>query len=172
MQVKFLRWVLSGVLAGMASLCLAAPPPPSPQVALVNRLYKDFSYQIIVDEPNFEGFGSGTPRPVLLKYLTPELAQLIVNDRQCEKKDQGICHLDWSPIWMGNGPGGLRASIRATHAADRVEVEIRSVQTGWDGPGKKVLYHLTKTSRGWRIRDIEYVGLNQDSLLKMLKKPL
>ena len=170
MQVKFLRWVLSGVLAGMASLCLAAPPPPSPQVALVNRLYKDFSYQIIVDEPNFEGFGSGTPRPVLLKYLTPELTQLLVDDLKCQRREQSICNLESQILWTGNDITWWFVRIHATDAADKVEVELHSADDPRDDNVVKLLYRLKKTSRGWRIHDIEYPGEYNWTLARTLKQ--
>ena len=167
MQVKFLRWVFSGVLVAMASLCLAAPPPPSPQVALVARLYRDFSHEVVVEEPRFDGFYNSTPRWVLLKYLTPELTQLLINDSLCEKNGDGICHLGWSPLWTGQDSSGLSARIHATNAADKVEVEIHSAY----GPTIiKIIYRLSKTSRGWRIRDIEYE--DRSSLFQILKRPM
>jgi hypothetical protein len=156
MQVKFLRWALSGVLACMASLCLAAPPP-SPQVALVSRLYQPNSIEIY----------NSTPRSALLQYLTPELTQLLIDDAKCEREGQGICHLGWRPIWTGNDDSGLSAQVRETSAADKVEAEIHST---YSPRIFKVIYHLKKTSRGWRIRDIEYE--DRPSLFQILNRPM
>jgi hypothetical protein len=164
-----MQGVLSSVLLGIAALCHAAPPP-SPQVALVARLYRDFLHEVVVEEPGFEPFYNFTPRSVLLKYLTPELTQLLINDRQCEMKGDRICHLGWSPICTGQNSSGLSARIRATHAADKVEVEIRSTASAWDAKGIMSLYRMTETARGWRIRDIEYEG--RSSLFQILKGPM
>ena len=161
--------MLSAALLGVASLCHAAPPP-SPQVALVAKLYKDYSHNIAVDDLRLPHFHSTSPRSVLLKYLTPELTQLLVDDLKCQRREQSICNLESQILWTGNDITWWFVRIHATDAADKVEVELHSADDPRDDNVVKLLYRLKKTSRGWRIHDIEYPGEYNWTLARTLKQ--
>ena len=172
MQVRFLRWILSGAFLSMAALCDAAPTL-SPQVALVVKLYKEFEIDAFWQATETSGFGNFTPPEVLLQYVTPELTQLLVDDLKCQDRERAICNVQMPVAWGVSDTTRLTVRIRATNDANRVEVQIRSADN-LRGPAiRKLIYRVSKTSRGWRIRDIEYHGIDHNTykLLEMLKRP-
>jgi len=137
---------LSGALAAQA-----AP------VRTVERLYRAFAWEAIFSA----GTAGRTPgftdqsRAALENYLTPDLAQLIVADRECAARSHEICKLDYLPLWDSQDPLVSDLTILATRDSTAVEVEYR---TGDGTHTVKITYHLMTTPLGWRIADILYRG--------------
>lgn len=136
------------MLLGSESL---AGQPPTPQVEVVTKLYKDFAYEAVIEEPsNATGF-IDSPREVLLSYLMPGLADLILKDRKCAADTREICNLDFMPLWGSQDAAGVTVRISSTNANDKVKVQLKY------GVGSRmVTYSLAITKQGWRIQDIGY----------------
>ena len=68
-------------------------------VATVVRLYKDYAWEAVVEEPNLvrEGLLESSPG-VLRKYFDGPLVALLLKDRNC---GQPMCNLDFMPMWDG-----------------------------------------------------------------------
>lgn len=149
MRVRPLRLV--GVLLTIfVTQALAAPT--TSQVALVAKLYRDFSFEAILAEPRLENSDFvEQPRSVLLQYLEPKLADLILRDRACVAATHEICRLDFAPLWGNQDPAGAEVRVAPGATANTVVVSIRYGSTT-----TQLLYYLSRTAKGWRIRNISY----------------
>ncbi|MRV76139.1 hypothetical protein GJ700_30970 [Duganella sp. FT92W] len=138
----------------IAALAIAIPARPAevrpPQVALVSNLYQTFAYEAVLEAPDARGM-IDQPRAVLLRYFTPELAELLLRDRACVAKTREICRLDFLPLWGNQDPDG--ASVQVGQGASPTSV-IASLR--FAGTSSRLTYTLIQTTRGWRIADIAY----------------
>ena len=134
-------------------------------VATVVRLYKDYAWEAVIDQPNLisEGLLESSPG-VLRKYFDGPLVALLLKDRTC---GQAICNLDFMPIWDGQDAGGTVASIKATENPEVVTVTLRQP----DGSCVELIYYLKKTVKGWRISDIKDPKMSW-SLVSILSSPI
>jgi hypothetical protein len=163
MYASFLRLgVFVGTLKFVA-VCSAAVLP-SPQVAIVAKLYQDFAFEAVLEEPNSENaLFIEQPRKVLLHYFTPKLADLLLRDRRCVTATHEICRLDFAPLWGNQDPIGVGVQVLPGATSDTVNVRLR-----YPSSTSQLTYHLTKTSAGWRVRDISY-GQGRSSLAEILE---
>lgn len=135
----------------IAAICAAAELP-SPQVAIVAKLYQDFAFEAVLEEPTSENSSFiDQKKPVLLRYLTPSLAELLLRDRQCVKTTHDICRLDFAPLWGNQDPIGAGVKVLPGAASDTVIVRLR-----YPSSTTQLTYHLKHIAVGWRIRDISY----------------
>ena len=151
-------------LYGFSALVSAAETV-SPQVMTVTNLYREFAFEAVLEESTATGF-AGTDKKGLLRHLTPELTDLLLNDSHCTATTREICRLEFAPLWDSQDPTGATANIQAGTAPDTVLVRVRQ--------GKKITkisYHLIQTNAGWKIQDISY-GKGRDSLKKLLSRKL
>ncbi|MFO1435063.1 MAG: hypothetical protein U1F34_01320 [Gammaproteobacteria bacterium] len=114
------------------------------------KLYKDFSYETVIVEPEPEGLLEQS-RKVLLRYFDDKLTGLIVGDHECVERTQETCALDFMPLWDSQDVGASDLAIKA--AADPSVVEVTFSYRGSEDK-TKLIYQLTQTSDGWRISDI------------------
>jgi len=138
-----------------ATFCVAvscqAGHPVAAQVDVVTKLYKDFAFESVIEEPE-AGAGVLSSNPaVQAKYFTPRLSALIREDANCTVKTHEICKLDWLPIWDSQDPIGATVKVLATSKTNKVNVEVRYQQEV-----KTLTYTLQRIGQGWRIDDISY----------------
>jgi hypothetical protein len=133
------------------------------RVAIVARLYHDYAWEVVVVTPRFTPF-MDEPVSVLEQYLTPELAALVIQDRECVKRTRETCRMDTSPLWVGNDPGAQDLTVTAG-AGNEVVVGFT-----YPGNGHKLERRFTvvRAGRQWRIDDILFEG---SSLKELLKRP-
>ena len=137
----------------------AAPQPP--QVALVADLYRAFAFEAVLETPALPGL-IDQPRAVLLRYFTPELADLLLRDRACTAQTREICRLDFAPLWGNQDPTGAAVQIQPGASAASVMVQLR-----YPGASARLTLTLARTASGWRIADIGY-GDGQPTLRALL----
>ncbi len=153
-------FVLLGSALGSApgEQAAAAPPPPS---AIVSRLYGDFSAEAAAQASGAAAF-IDQPRSVLLRYLTPTLADLLRRDRRCGAATRSVCKLDFMPLWDSqDAPTG---PVRVRAGAGRGMVDVR---IGAGAQPRLLRYQLVSTRAGWRICDIAY-GPGRATLRQLL----
>lgn len=161
---KFSHATVGAVLWGLSAWS-AAQEPLSPPIAVVTNLYREFAFEAVLEEPVVAGF-AGQDKKGLLRHLTPELTDLLLNDNHCATTTREICRLDFAPLWASQDPSGSTIGIQSSTAPDTVVVRIRQ-----GNHSSKIHYHLTKTQAGWKIQDISY-GKGRDSLKKLLSRKL
>jgi hypothetical protein len=163
MKINLLRLCFFLVSLNLASNSFSAEIP-SPQVLIVAKLYHDFAFEAVIDEPTFENSDFiDQPRNVLIRYFTPKLADLIIRDRQCVKATQEICRLNFVPLWGNQDPIGAGVKITTGTKADAVNVQLN-----YSSSTHQLIFLLAQTSSGWRIRDIVY-GEFHTTLVKILE---
>lgn len=148
-KMIFLAW--AAVMA--AATAQAAHPTTGPDEVVV-RLYRDYAWEAVIETPldsSRDLIMQG--EPVLSRYFTKELTNLILQDRRCAVRNQGICRLDFSPIWASQDPGATAMEITPGPARDAVTVSYRYPG---DNSRVRMVYRLSQTGKKWRIADIEY----------------
>jgi len=149
--VNKLRLSLFVATLGFASSAFTAEIPPQ-QVALVKSLYKAFAFEAVVDDPMESSF-IDQPKEVLLRYITPNLFELIHRDRVCTSTTHEICRLDFAPLWGNQDPAGTTVSFEAGPSSGTVVGHMRI-----GSQSTRLVYSLVQTRAGWRINDIAYDG--------------
>jgi hypothetical protein len=148
------------VLLLLASGSFATTPT---QLKLVTGLYRDFAFEAVLEEPSAGGVAFvDQPKQVLLRYLTPTLADLLIRDRKCSAISQRVCKLDFSPLWASQDPIGAGVQISIGVIPDTVKANLR-----YPSGSRQLTYHLVKIGAVWRIRDISYSG-QTSSLAELL----
>lgn len=139
-------FILTGALIAQASFA-------SEPVDTVYRLYKAFSWEAVIEEPNASTQFSDQPGPVLRKFLTPELARLIQQDRQCAARTHEICLMDFMPLWGSQDPAATELKI--ANGSRRGEVVVSYI---YPSNQEKVTlrYLLVRHGNDWRVADIFY----------------
>jgi hypothetical protein len=141
------------LLLAAASSVAAQRAQPSGAVARVAQLYRDFAWEAVVEEPEWRGHDlMEQPRAILLRYFDEHLTDLLLADRACAKRTQGICRLDWVPWWASQDPGATELKVLPTQDSTVVVVTFRYPNTSLDSI--KLRYQVLPTKRGWRIHDI------------------
>ena len=138
------------LFAAALPLSAFAAATPSPQVAAVSRLYEAFAYEAVVDYPVGPGFIDQS-KEVLLRYITPELYELIHRDRVCTVTTHEICRLDFVPLWGNQDPSGTTVSFEAGKSRNTVVANLRIGENS-----SKLTYSLVQTKDGWRVDNIAY----------------
>ncbi len=154
----------------MISCVIMAAPLQAQEggVAVVAQLYRDFAWEVVVAEPMWHGhYLLEQPRAVLERYLDSSLTTLLLADRRCVSEGEGICNLDFDPIWNSQDPGATDLAVTATSDPTRVSVRFRQAP---QGNRVALLYLVVRTQAGWRIRDIRYP--NGTSLVQILSRPI
>jgi hypothetical protein len=86
-------------------------------------------------------------------YFDKELTDLFVKNAECEEKEQGICNLDFDPIYAAQDFEDKTTDLKVAPVsgqADSFNVTFTNLGT------RTLVYKLSKTSKGWRISDIKY----------------
>lgn len=153
---------LSTVLLITSTEAALRPPKANSPDGIVFKLYRDYAWEAVMAQ-GWDGLLE-QPRKVLEQYFDEKLSSLILRDQACAEKE-GMCRLDFDPIWASQDPSAGDLTVEKTKKADIIAVKFRYPSTN-----KKILlkYRVTKTSKGWRISDI----IGEDwSLLAILSAP-
>ena len=164
MRMSLFRLFVFVAALNFATFCTAAEPL-SPQVAIVTTLYQDFAFEAVLENSVAEGF-IDQPKKVLLRYLTPQLSELLLRDRRCATTTHEICRLDFAPLWGNQDPIGSAVQVQPGATPDTVIARLR-----YSSSTSQLTYHLTKLSSGWKIRDISY-GQGRSTLAEILEAKL
>jgi hypothetical protein len=141
---------------------LASATPHDAEVAAVRTLYARYASEAAIDDTESPTLASAPPA-VLRQHLTDELMQLWLRDRDCARRTQEICRLDFSPLWDSQDPVGTSVKLRWDARHGRVEAELRR----GDRSARTLAYSLVKRKDGWRIDDIDF-GPGRSSLRQLL----
>ncbi|GLQ50959.1 hypothetical protein ACFFJT_07130 [Dyella flava] len=146
-------WPLLALIAALLpAVSLAAESLTGPE-ALIVKLYKDYAWEAVIDEPVDSDAGLlQQPVNILNRYFDPHMVSLILRDRVCEEKN-GICRLDYDPIWDSQDPGGAMG-MKIQQMADPSEVSVDFIYAG-HAAHMHIVYVLSQTRDGWRISDIQ-----------------
>jgi hypothetical protein len=121
---------------------------------VVSQLYNDFAWEATGGD---NGPGSSPfvdqPRTVLLRYLTPDLAALLLRDRACVRRSSEICRLDFVPLWASQDPDA--ADVSFTQPTGQPAIVIAHIRDH-AGTVTKITYRFKQIATGWRIADIHY----------------
>jgi len=107
---------------------------------------------------NFHQPGKETPdwfdnKETLSKYFDKELTDLFIKDDECAKREQGVCNLDFDPIYDAQDFDKETTDLKIA----AVEGQSDSFNVTFTNLGTRTLvYKLTNTPDGWRISDIKY----------------
>jgi hypothetical protein len=102
--------------------------------------------------------GKDTPdwfadKQTLSKYFDKELTALFIKDDECVKREQGVCNLDFDPIYEAQDFDKETTNLQIAAVEgqpDLFNVTFTNLGT------RTLVYKLTNTSGGWRISDIKY----------------
>ena len=149
-----LRRIFSVLLLTAASLAAHAQDKVAAEVEVVARLYRDFAWEAVIDQPA-KGRISFIEQSIrdLQRYLEPGLAALLRADRACVSRSKEFCKLDFDPIWASQDPGATELKIKA--GAKNGVVEVSFVHPG-SGQRIQLQYEVARTAAGPRIYDIRY----------------
>jgi len=139
-RVLFISLILA------SAVCLAADPKESSPEDFIRSLY------------NFHQPGKDTPdwfgdKEILSKYFDKELTALFIKDDECAKREQGVCNLDFDPIYAAQDFDKETTNLKIA----AVEGQPNLFNVTFTNLGTRTLvYKLTKTESGLRIGDIKY----------------
>lgn len=91
-------------------------------------------------------------KQTLSKYFDKELTALFIKDDECKKREQGICNLDFDPIYDAQD---FEKTTNLQIAAVAGQPDLFNV-TFTNLGTRTLVYKLTNTPSGWRISDIKY----------------
>ena len=92
-------------------------------------------------------------KQTLSKYFDKELTALFIKDDECVKREQGVCNLDFDPIYEAQDFDKETTNLQIAAVEgqpDLFNVTFTNLGT------RTLVYKLTNTSGGWRISDIKY----------------
>jgi hypothetical protein len=134
-----------------SAIASAATEKLSPQQQHVMQLYRDYAWEVVftgvADKPTLVNESEA----VLRRYLSEKLTALILKDRACVEREQGICGISFALLWASQDPQASELSVQSTEKPETVLVSFKAY-----GEEIKIRYVLIKTKQGWRIDDIFY----------------
>lgn len=119
------------------------------------------------ETPLGAGYFGGQPRDVLERYLSKELAALILNDQECSERNGEPCNVNFLLLWNSQDPAATDLRISKADAANMVRVQYEYPHAG---KIVKIDFKIEKFEHGWRITDIIHEG--GISLQKILRNPI
>ena len=145
LRIIAVAWLLA------SNAALADPPKPKEAVAAVAKLYRDYAWEAVVEEPNFDDAGLlEQSESVLARYFDKQMVSLILRDKRCALA-HGSCRLDFDPIWNSQDP--MAKELKVLPTDDPATVSVQFVYAG-DNTPIKLTYRLIQTGGGWKITDI------------------
>jgi len=145
-QNMIFRHALFVSLAFTSAACFGADTKKSSPEDFIRSVYR--FHQPGKDTPDW--FGN---KRTLSNYFDKELTALFIKDAECAKREQGVCNLDFDPIYDGQDfekeTTNLQIAALAGHS-ELFNVTFTNLGT------RTLVYRLTNTPSGWRISDIKY----------------
>jgi len=150
------RYAVFLSLVFISAACFGAETKNSSPKEFIRSLYR--FHQPWKEQANWFG-----DKRTLSKYFDEELTDLFLKDAECEKQQEGVCNLDFDPIYdaqdFDEKPINLQI-IAVAGQPDSFKVTFTNL-----GP-RTLIYRLRNTPSGWRISDIKYAeGLSLKELL-------
>jgi len=145
LQNMIFRYALFISLVLTSATCFGADTKESSPEDFLRSVYR-FD-QPWTEQPDWFG-----DEQTLSKYFDKELTALFMKDAECQKREQGVCNLEFDPIYEAQDfekTTNLRIAAVAGQA-DLFNVTFTNLGT------RTLVYKLTKTPDGWRISDIKY----------------
>lgn len=117
----------------------------------VRQLYQTYAWETqdsttTHDRPLF----AASPT-TLREFLDSSFVAAVMADRACQKRTDGICNLDFDPIWASQDPTGATSKVLGTTDPAVVRVELRYAS---EPQPIVITYRLRSTRAGWRIADM------------------
>lgn len=125
---------------GLLSKCMEAKAGGPEEV--VRTLYKQYPFEgdkVIKNEP----------KEVLEKFLDGNLTALLLKNRECEIREEGLCNISFDVMYAAQDAKITNFRVCAMDSANTVRVQFRNF-----GKATVVKYKMTNTEAGWRISDI------------------
>ncbi len=150
--------LMSIVAVGMLAVGPRTASAQTTAIDAATRLYRDFAWEVV-----FAGLPQGatgfaqSPRATLLKYVDTSLARLLIADQTCLARGEGICNLDFAPLWGSQDAQASDLEIAPT--SDPTIIRVKYTVTGSDQQVTVDLL-MTRIPAGWRVKDIVYEGGN------------
>jgi hypothetical protein len=130
----------------ISAACFGADTKKTSPEDFIRSVYR--FHQPGKDTPDW--FGN---KRTLSKYFDKELTALFIKDAECVKREQGVCNLDFDPIYDAQDFEKETTNLQITAVAgqpDLFNVTLTNLGT------RTLVYKLTNTPSGWRISDIKY----------------
>ena len=144
-NMTFRHALLISVLITSAA-CFGADAKKSSPEDFIRSLYR--FHQPWGNQPDWFG-----DKRTLSKYFDKELTALFIKDDECEKREQGVCNLDFDPIYDAQDFDEKTTNLQIAAVVDQPD----SFKVTFTNIGTRTLvYRLTNTPNGWRISDIKY----------------
>ena len=144
--------LLCATWAALASEPGAKPFQFDSPIGIVMKLYHDYAFGAVMDQNVPYAPVENQPRAVLERYFDPFLTNRFLAEQRCAETSGGICNLDFQPMWNSKDTIATSVEISASEKPEDIVVTLNMNRTGQKS---RLIYHLAKTSRGWRIHDIE-----------------
>ena len=146
LQKMAFRYALFISLVFASAACFGADTKKSSPEDFIRSLYH--FHQPGRDTPDWFG-----DKQTLSKYFDKELTALFIKDDECAKREQGVCNLDFDPIYDAQDFDKETTDLKIA----AVEGQSDSFNVTFTNLGTRTLvYKLTNTLDGWRISDIKY----------------
>jgi hypothetical protein len=159
--------LVAGLCLFAVNIAIGQAPAPTNALAAVVKLYRDFAWEAVSEDPDLSQLDLfGRSQAEMSRYLDSKLIALVMRDRACSRRTQGVCNLDFSPIWDSQDPVGITVKIKPTPDPNVVAVTLTFPD---QQPKAELQYVMTKSPAGWRVGDIRYNS--HKSLVQMLSEP-
>jgi hypothetical protein len=129
-----------------SAACLGADAKQSSPEGFIRSLYR--FHQPGKDTPDWFG-----DKRTLATYFDSELTTLFLKDDECAKREQGVCNLDFDPIYDAQDFDKETANLQIAAVTGQTDLfNVTFTNLGI----RTLVYRLTNTPTGWRISDIKY----------------
>jgi hypothetical protein len=140
---------------------------PETESFVVARLYGDFAWQAIADQPNLMGPDLAHQGKVTLgKYFAPALLGLLIKDAACQVRYLGICNLDFDLLFDSQDPRATDLHVMRV-SPGKVRVVFKDPV---DGRKTRIDFDIVKVAGVWKIADIIYSRPEKVSLKEILSR--
>jgi hypothetical protein len=164
---RFIMMTLAALTIGWASPAVAAKADT--EAAVVARLNRDFAWQVIGGKPDlFGGDIVDQGRSTLNKYFAPSLADLLVKDKPCPMKSQGICNFEVDLLFDSQDSRVTDLGV-ATLAPGSVAVVFKDPT---NDEATKIEFLIVRVAGKLKIADIVYSKRGGWSLKKLLSRKI
>src|SRR6476646_6257464 len=141
-----LRYALLLSLFAAGAACFGADTKTSPPEEFIRSVYR-------FDQPWTEQRDWFGDKRTLSRYFDEELTKLFIKDAECQKREGGVCNLEFDPIYAAQDFEKKTPDLQIAPVAGQADTfSVRFTNLGT----RTLVYQLTKTPHGWRISDIKY----------------
>ena len=92
-MILMLRMTRAAIVVCVLGVAPASAQPPAASTALgaVARIYQDFAAEAVIDTPELSVLDLfGRPKAAMARYLDDPLVALVLADRECSRRTQGV----------------------------------------------------------------------------------